>query len=230
MALAMYGTIVTELIGKIGGNVFQRGKFGSIMRRLGIPINPQTEAQMAVRTHMTDCGMKWDTLTDFQRVQWSNEAELYPESKKGRMITLSGFAFFSKLNRNLQEIDEVMVSNVPHMGSPQSFETMEVDAVATPGAEDITLHFTPIINADMKLVIYASPRMRLGNRSSKKRLRKIGVVDSTFLTGGSIKDMYIAKFGGLLQAGEKGMFEIKCVVKTSGYAHLPITTYAIGTI
>jgi hypothetical protein len=230
MALAMFGTIVTDLIGKAGGNVFQRGKFGSIFRRKGIPTNPQTVTQMEVRSHLTDSSMSWDALTDAQRVQWSNEAELYPENKKGRQVHLTGFAFFSKLNRNRQEIGESLLTGIPIMGMPEIFEGFSVEADTTPGTEDITLNLTPAINADNKVVVYATPRMRLGNRSSKKRLRKIGVLDHTFVSGGSIKDMYVARFGGMLQTGEKAEFQIKSVVIASGYASQPKKTYAVGTV
>ena len=230
MAIATFGTIVTDLIGKVGGNVFQRGSSGSIMRRKGLAKNPQTEAQMDVRSHMSDSSMNWDSLTDGERVMWSNTAELYPETKKGRTLKLSGFAFYSKLNRNLQEIGQPIQSVVPTMGQPESFDDFSVNATTTPGTEDIKLFISSAITADNKVIVYATPRMRPGNRSSKKTVRKIGVLDSTFITGGSIKNMYIAKFGGLLQTGEKATFEIKSVVIASGYAGLPKTTTAIGTI
>ncbi len=230
MALAIFGTIVTDLVGKIGGNVFQRGGAGSIMRRKGLPTNPQTIPQMTVRSHMSDSSMSWDALTDAQRVEWSNLAQLYPVEKLGRMLHLAGFAFFSKLNRNRQEIGETLLTGIPHIMRPESFDSFSVDVVTTPGTEDIKLNLSPVITLDMKLIVYATPRMRPGNRSSKKTLRKIGVLDHTFVSGGSIKDMYVAKNGGMLQTGEKATFAIKAVVINCGYAGLPMKTYAIGTV
>ena len=68
MALATFGTIVTELIGKVGGNVFQRGAYGNIMKRKGLPKNPQSETQTVERSHLSASSKSWDALTDEQRV------------------------------------------------------------------------------------------------------------------------------------------------------------------
>ncbi len=221
---------MTDLIGKVGGTVFQRGKFGSILRRRVFPVNPQSDRQMVVRSDTSNVAHLWSSLTDNDRLQWSFLAELYPVVKNGRQNVLSGFLFFSKCNRNRQEIGEAMITAKPVIGTPQSFEMFDVDVVTTPGSEEIKVNFDPAINADTKVEIYGTQPLRPGNKSAKTRFRKLGYVDDTFLTGSSIKDIYIAKFGGMPTTGEKIMFEIKPVVIASGYANLPMRTVSIGTV
>ena len=158
-----------------------------------------------------------------------NLAALYPEKKKGRSVVLSGFAFFTKLNLNLLEIGQPLITGVPQMGQPDTLVGFSVDVVTTVGQEDIKLNLPAPISPENKVVVYATPTMRQGNKGSKTRLRMIGVIDSTFITGGSIKDMYIARFGGMLLTGEKAQFEVKAVVITSGYASMKVTTTSVGT-
>jgi hypothetical protein len=53
--------------GKRGLTVSQNGRYGQISRALVIPANPQTAAQLNVRSILAAVATRWDALTEAQR-------------------------------------------------------------------------------------------------------------------------------------------------------------------
>lgn len=69
---------------------------------------------------------------------------------------MTGFQFFTKLNRNLQEIGLPVITDCPQQTNVQYFDFFSVDIYSTPGTEDINLNFSPVISAETKLKVFAS--------------------------------------------------------------------------
>ena len=220
-----------DQMGRLGGIVFSKGKYGYYMKTFTPPSNPMTDAQLAVRADFAAITRLWGTLTDFQRTNWDNAAANFSYTKNGSTYTLSGFNFFTKVNRNLQDVGSAVVTSFPGNASvPTAFDTFQADITSTPGAEDITLNFTPVIGADVKVKVYATAVLKPGRKPEVGKLRMIGTIDHTFETADSIKVMYTAKFGVLTGAGQKAMFAVEPVSTVNGLVNAKMYSTAIGSI
>ncbi len=218
------------LSGKVAGSVFQRNKYGRFVRNKTIPTNPQTVSQQEVRLNVSDLSKTWGTLTEAQRQNWIAEAQNYPLTKKGRTYTLAGYMYFMMLNRNLQEIDQPVITDCPPIGKPQKFDFFSVNITTTPGTEDIKLFISAPVDAGTKIKLYSTRHIKPGVYNFSRKLNKIGVIDSTFITGGSIKSLYLAKYGTLPGTGDKVYFAIQPTLVDSGATEIRMTTMSIGTI
>ena len=217
--------------GRLGATVYSKNKYGNYEKMLTLPSQPMTDAQLKVRANMSALARMWGTLTDHQRTMWDNAASNFSYTSGGEGYMLTGFNFFVKCNRNLQDVDESVVTTVPtDMNVPGGFADFQADITSTPGAEDIILNFTPVIASDVKIKVWASSVIRPGRKPSVTRLRMIGSLDDAFETGDSIKDLYIAKFGTLPGAGQKAFFAIEPVKTINGLVNAKVFSTAYGSI
>jgi hypothetical protein len=205
--------------GKVGGSVFQKGRFGNMERVLVTPRNPKTPYQLDVRSKLTSLSKIWGgMLTAAQRAVWTQRALTYPYVHKGKTITLTGFLMFMRLNRNFQEIGQPILDDCPQNLTSVlvPFDTISVEAKSTPGSEDIKLDFSPAIDADKIVMLYATTIVKSGTKVKESAYRKIGTLDSTFLTGSTIQDLYVAKFNEKLQTGSMAAFKTVEIDKNIG--------------
>ena len=217
--------------GRLGSSVFGKSRFGGPFEKmLGLPSNPRTDAQMNRRHQFVALSRKWGSLTDAQRTAWDDRAKDYPYTKKGMTYIPSGFMFFFMLNSNLQVIGQPINTDAHRMVMPEEFLSFTVNAVTTPGTEDIKVNLSPAIDAGTMVQVIASRILAPGRKPQEKDMRHIGVIDHTFVSGGSIKDMYIAKFGIMPGTGDKVRFQIKATNIADGFTGLPMSFTAIGTV
>ena len=218
MAKVKFTAIVAQMRGKLAGSVFARGRYGNYIRTLTSGINSNSLSQDRVRSLFSNLVSGWYNLNDNQRELWNNAAQMAGQvSSFGDSFNYTGRVLYNHLNRNLQEIDVALIEIPPVMSPVQSFEDFQADIVVTPGAEDITINFSPAIDAETKVIIYATPTLNRGAvYISPRWYRKVAVLDSTFLTSDSIKDEYISVFKTLPGAGQRAAFKFKAVSKLTG--------------
>lgn len=70
MARILFGNIVSEARGKLGGVVFSRNTGGAYARQKVSPVQPRTPAQLNQRSRLTAVSKVWETLTQNQREAW----------------------------------------------------------------------------------------------------------------------------------------------------------------
>lgn len=100
--IKMSGIGITEISGKLGGNVFSRTKGGAVIRNRVVGSNPQTIAQQNVRAIFGAISSAWRSLSVTQREAWNAITSDYPyQNRLGETKLLSGKALFQKLNNNL---------------------------------------------------------------------------------------------------------------------------------
>jgi hypothetical protein len=101
--------------GKRGLTVTQAGRNGQVSRSLVIPANPQTDAQMRVRSFLRGVASKWSsTLTQAQRDAWVAEASQHQSrARLGQSGPLTGFQLFAKINCSLLIIGGTEVTAPP---------------------------------------------------------------------------------------------------------------------
>ena len=229
MGRIILSDFISDIRGKVGGTVYSRNRFGFYRKALVIPINPRTEDQVKVRDLYTGASKLYGSLSNSQMLLWQSLAQNHPQTVRGKTTVLTSFLMFMKLNRNLQEIDETPIVDAPPYDEPQIFDSFSVDIVTTPGSEDITLNISPAIASGTKIKVFATRVLKPGVRFVDGNFRKIAVLDSTFISGGSIEAAYIAKFGGSPRTGEKAAFRIVAVSKASGFAGSSMQTISVAT-
>jgi hypothetical protein len=152
--------------------------------------------------------------------------------KKGVTYTLTGFNLFVKLNRNLQDIAEGYYKDISRttLVIPAEMNGASVDIDCTPGTEDINLNIPAALASGTKAIVYATPVLKASRKPRWGKLRIIQTIDHTFVSGGSIKDSYVAKFGGMPATGEKAGFAVMPVDATCGLTNAKVYMTAVGTV
>ena len=72
MARVLYGNMVADARGKLGGIVYSRNTAGAYARQKVSPVQPRTPAQLNQRSRMVQVSKQWDTLTQNQRQAWKD--------------------------------------------------------------------------------------------------------------------------------------------------------------
>jgi len=91
--------LITQASGSIGGITFATGIGGMFMRARAIPVNPNTQAQNAVRSSLGALTSVWNTLTSPQRNAWNAYAAQVPlPDTFGDPRLVSGFNHFIRSN------------------------------------------------------------------------------------------------------------------------------------
>ena len=221
-----------DLSGRQGGSVFSKNKYGGYIKQFTAPSNPRTAYQQNVRAFFAACSREWANLTDAQRNNWDSLAATTQIVKKGVSYSLTGFNYFVKLNRNLQDIAEPFYQDISRatLITPADLSGSTVSVITTPGSEEIMLFIPATLDADTKAIVYATPQLKSSRKTNWNQLRAIGTIDGTFTSGGSIKTMYLAKFGLLPGTGDKLGFAVMPVNSTSGLTNTKVFIASTGVI
>ena len=218
--------------GRLGGVVFGKNKYGVFLKMFKSPSNPRSTSQQDTRAYFAAASRAWAALTDAQRTNWNNFAGTQEYVKKGVSYTLTGFSYFVKLNRYLQDIGSPFYQDISRstLITPADMSGSTVDVITTPGTEDIKLYIPATLDANTKGLVFATPGLKASRQINWKQLRVIGTIDSTFISGGSIKTQYLAKFGILPGTGDKLGFAVIPVDVTSGLTNSKVYISAVGAI
>jgi hypothetical protein len=134
----------STIVGKVGGKVFQRGSFGNVVRNLALPVAPNTQRQVEVKSIVARLSWNWtNVLTVAMRKTWIDYGLGTPVTgKMGTQVTLSGRSWFLKAN---------MIS----MLQANTYDTI---APVTPGTADpVVPTFTSSLANGLRLVSLATP-------------------------------------------------------------------------
>ena len=232
MSKYVNSVVTTDQTGRLSNLVFGKNKFGYFLKIFKPPVNPKTTSQQNIRGFFGAATRAWAALTYAQRSAFNSIAGTIEYIKKGLTYTLTGYNLFVKLNRNLQAIGQPFYQDITRSGmvTPPDLSGSTVDVITTSGTEDIKLFIPATLDADTMAIVYASPVLKSSCKPNWKLLRIIMVIDSTFISGGSIKTQYLAEFGTLPGTGELVGFGIMPVNTTCGLSNNKIYMDAIGTI
>jgi hypothetical protein len=232
MAKVKFTAIVAQMRGKLAGSVFARGRYGNYMRTLTSPINSNTPSQERIRSMFSKVITGWFNLTNDERDAWNQRAMLSAKSVSfGESFNYTGRVLFNHLNRNLQEINEAIITTPPAMDPVESFDTFSVNILTTPGSEDIKASLSPAIDANTKVIIYATPVInQAAVYINPNWFRKVAVLDSTFVSGSTIKTEYLSVFKVMPTTGQRVAFKMKAVAKASGKDQYPLSDVATAHI
>lgn len=222
----------TDQTGRLSNIVFGKNKFGYYLKIFKPSVNPKTDAQQNVRAFFAAASREWAALTSAQRTQWDEIASTITYVNKGVTYSLTGFNLFVKLNRNLQDIGSPFYKNIERSSlvTPADMNGSYVQISDTPGSEDIKLYIPASLTVSTKAIVCATPVIKSSRKPNWKSLRIISVIDSTFVTGGTIKADYIAKFGAMPAAGDMVGFSMMPVNTLCGLTNGRVYTTAVGTL
>lgn len=219
MAKVKFGLGVSEIRGKEGGSVWSRNTAGAYIRNFVVPINPKTVAQSLVRTLFATIMQAWRGLTEVQRKTWNTvAATLTFPNVFGDNVAPTGFGLHAKLNRNLQEIGEAIITTPPTAGAVDGLTSLTavIDNAEIADDDKIKLTFAPVIPADQKTILYATPALSAGVSFVDSEYRKIKIMDTADLSPFPVGAAYITVFGAIPAVGQKAFFKMRPVVIASG--------------
>lgn len=150
MAKIQYSAVVSDARGKVGGNVFTKGRFGPVARTKVSPVQPRTSFQRQVRSRFTGLSKGWSGLaTDQGRAAWDAFAKANPvKDVFGNTRILTGHQMYLKLNAVILQCGGTAITVPPLSLSIAEPTTVAVTAVqGSPGSVAVTVTGPPLTNS-----------------------------------------------------------------------------------
>lgn len=223
MAKITAGIIVSEIRGKVSGNVFSKNKGGAIVRNRVTPINRRSESQSKTRQTLAALAASWRGLTQDQRNSWNAAAPNFPQSDNlGQTIFLSGEQLYIRCNTNLSLAGLSQIVNAPN---PASFEVIGFTSLTADASDGtISLAFTPNVPAGKTLMIRATAPHSAGiSFVGQSKFRFIKGVAAAQTSPQAIGSEYASVFGAITGAtGQKIAVELFLLDNATGLTGVPI--------
>lgn len=127
--------------GSSGGTVFSHNRYGAYVRPRSIPVNPNTDRQVAVRNAMRALTIAWaNTLSQAQRDSWNAYAATVGwVNKFGDPVNLTGLAHYVRSNTPRVQNAIPRIDAAPAPGSGLATAELELAATASAATQDITI-------------------------------------------------------------------------------------------
>ena len=114
MALIQFGTIITDMRGKIAGSVFSNTPAGPCMRNKVAPPKSRTATQSRQRAVMSFLANEWKKLSNAQRLGWNNYALNFSWlNKLGNPFPGTGWNAYFLSNSNLILAGRPVIADAP---------------------------------------------------------------------------------------------------------------------
>ena len=208
--------------GKRGLYVSQKSRNGLVSRALVIPTQPQTDAQLRIRSFLRSVASQWRGLTQAQRDAWTAEASAHrSKTRLGQSGTLTGFQLYSKINCSLLNIGNAVVAAPP---AEPVFGLLPVSGlVITNTTGVITLKLTTTDSpADGTMLWGARPCSQ--GMSTARGVVFLGTLDSPANNAVDITAAYTGRYGS--PAVGKKVF-VKVNQNVNGWEDIPRQFWAM---
>jgi hypothetical protein len=229
-ASVKYGSIITDMKGKIGGHVAKGGVSGGILQTKASPPRStsasgkltKADAGKVIRPQAntsTNAGL-WRNLSGSQRDAWIAAAPNYPFLNKfGLPYTPSGYQLYMSVNNNMLAIGEAALNVPPEVSDIEPTPSFTVTDGAGPG---LSLLWTGTIPSGYTGVLYASVSQSTGKTLDRGRLKAIALIPDSVGATLDITTAYVAVFGSLPVSGNI-WFETKLTKADAGRQSVPYT-------
>lgn len=204
--------------GKIGGTVGSRNRSGAYLRVKVTPVNPQSVAQMAVRSILAALAAGWAALLQAERDTW--DAATYRWQRTdifGDLREPTGQQLYMRLNASLENagLPTLTVAPVPQGTDRPTVSDGGGGYTAGTATLDITNDLT-----GSQLVIEATPPVSAGRKYLKNLYRRIysapGAVPQIF----DVTTEYEARFGAA-PVGSRVGFRVLTINPNTGEQSVP---------
>jgi len=212
MAGITTGSIVSDIRGSVGDEIYSRNKYGAYVKAYAAPVQPDTSLQLARRAQMATAIAAWQALSDSERIAWNAFASgSLIENSVGKTVSRNGFGLF--VSRKMVLLIKGLSDN-PSPVSTDITRTWQLDFNAlTDGLIQLTVNLSA--NADnTDLYIYMSPPVSSGIMSPNSvRFDFIRRINATSGLSSNMSSPYTSRFGSLAGlAGKKVFLKSKLVV------------------
>jgi len=230
MAIVQYGNGVSQILGKIAGNVYSKNRYSTYIRNKTSPVQPRTEYQLNQRAVFAAISATWRSLTPAQQLGWNSAASsktFVITNRFGNAVSLSGATLFNQLNLNLTSAGQTMIMEVP---SPVDLPVIEfkMESSVTSNNLDFIFETDPSVGGTYSVLYYATPGLSAGVTFVGNRYRllaaNLSVVMDT-LTADAI-GVFIARFGNLV-AGSQIFGKVIAINNATGQASVPAASQII---
>ena len=230
--MAKYKSITfSNIRGSIGGLTFSANSSGSMLRQSNIPRDPKTPIQTESRNIFQQVAQNWRSLTSAEQATWKTLALLLPQlDKVGNTVYLTAFQLFQKHNLILMLHGFPGIVDTPDiaLNTFPSLTGWNCNIVTTFGLQDIKLNITAPLSASQIGVIETTGVVSNGINYPKS-FKTITQINNTFVSGASIKEAYLIKFGAMVDSGQKVFFRFSIFETVGGFASSKVISSAIGT-
>jgi len=213
------GVLVGELRGSMAGITASRNSSGSYIRKKVTPVNPQTDAQMEVRSIFGALASSWSGLTEAERNSFNVQAPNYPNTDVfGNSAPLTGQQLFQRLNNQLLQLGQTVTSlAVPPIEVGGAFST-EIHLEDT----DFQIFNLSDTEANEVIAVYATAPQGAGIKYPQGGFKLISVKAAGVGTlDYDIAAAYAAKFSytpGQIPVGSKVFIRLRRVSLVNGQA------------
>lgn len=134
----------TQVSGSIGGTTFSHNRFGAYKRNRSIPVNPNTDLQVAVRNAVRSLSIAWQTiLTQVQRDAWELYADNVPwMNRLGQSVLLTGLNMYVRSNTPRVQNGIARVDAAPTTFNLATAE-LALAVTASEATQDLTIDGDP---------------------------------------------------------------------------------------
>ena len=156
--------MVVGLRGKIGGTIFQGGRYGFIARQNFYAFNPSSEKQKIARGRLGGISKEWKDLTSVQRATWAVDANSRTQPARRKKVftvnVLSPFDFFVQTNYYRSLVKLTQVYTYPGAGATYGGQGLLLRYDKTTG--QYFLSFTQILTSGIFVLLYSTRKYSAG--------------------------------------------------------------------
>jgi len=224
MAKILFGAGVGDARGSVGAVTFTKGRNGAVLRSKVSPVQPRSSAVLAIRAFFQTLSKNWaNTLTDAERAGWNALAAITSFNNAfGNAYHPTGLQIYQLCNRNLQLIDQAVISAAP--ANLDVDTPLTLTAVADVSEAKITVAFTPTpVPAGHHLACDMGPQYNFGRAFVGNNYKFIFYAAAAAAGPFSIESAYFNKYGAL-KLGCKLPVRIWFIKTTTGAASQPISS------
>jgi len=205
MARVTYGTIVTSINGKVGGNIFQNNKHGFTLRAIWPKIKDSSPYSQRIKANFKSALYFWQNMSNESRAAWDSFASSHPwPTKNNTSSILSGYNAFMAINQLRQaanyNISDGLVSD--------SWSIPSITATVETNGSILRLVFNyDLLTYKTGVVVKLSAPIRNSQNSPYNNLR-VMVPNSSSGTIQIVTTQYLARYGALPTVGDKLFVEL----------------------
>ena len=205
MAVVKYGLIITDIKGKVGGQVLQGSNNSKILRNTHQKRNSTSSLLNQSTALLVQVTSQWRNISDANKLLWATGALLWPFTDKfGNTYYASAYQFYTAYNRNRLTINYPVVAN-PNIVIPA--ENIAPFTILNCTAVSIRIESTIAPAVAQFWLIYASSGLSTGRNDNNANLKLIKAINMQGLTTLEIITFYTAIFG-VPVVGSKIVFQI----------------------
>lgn len=221
MAKVFYGTIITDMIGSVGGMSFQHNRSGKIVRQRPVQKKSNTVKQSGRIAAFNNIQIEWFNLSIGDKVDWNDFADAHDRvTNWNETKSVNGYNWFMSINSYLQLCGESLLTTPPTWLVPLTPGSYD----ATVSALALEIEFDPsFAHTDYYLFIWCSPVLRSAQVMNRKAYRLVKIVGPGTDTVIDLESDWESTFGVTypvpgMYSGNAVLFAVQTVHKVRGLA------------